>query len=85
MTKYIKHFWNNYSIYIIGFLVVAISFILLGSLKSCSNNYKNKLYDESVEVTEFTINNHSYLRIYESDGFSTVRHIIHNPDCSCLK
>lgn len=39
----------------------------------------------SLTVSEIVVNNHSYLRIYESDGFSTVRHFVHNPDCSCLK
>lgn len=40
---------------------------------------KNTIY----KVDEINYKNHSYLRIYESDGFSTSRHLIHNPDCEC--
>lgn len=84
--KYIKNFWNDYCFWVIGVCVIIISITLLLMLKGYSNTTQNKRYDNcDVTVSEIVVNNHSYLRIYESDGFSTVRHFVHNPDCSCLK
>lgn len=86
MMKYIKRFWNNYSIYIIAVCSLIISVTLLLMLKGCSNTSRNTRYDNcEVTVSEIVVNNHSFLRISESDGFSTVRHLVHNPDCKCLK
>ncbi len=86
MLKYIKKFWDEYCIWIISVCVVTIAVTLLLMLKGCSNTSRNTRYDNcEVTVSEIVVNNHSYLRICESDGFSTVRHLVHNPDCSCLK
>lgn len=82
----IKNFWNDYCIWIISVCVVIIAVTLQIMLKGCSNTSQNERYDNcEVTVSEIVINNHSYLRISESDGFSTVRHLVHNPDCSCLE
>jgi hypothetical protein len=86
MGKYIKHFWNDYCVWIVGVCVIIIAIILLFILKGYGNTAQNKRYDNcEVTVSEIIVNNHSYLRIYESDGFSTVRHLVHNHDCSCLE
>lgn len=86
MIKYIKRFWDNYCIYIIAVCSLIISVTLLLMLKGCSNTSRNTRYDNcDVTVSEIVVNNHSFLRISESDGFSTVRHLVHNPDCNCLK
>ena len=86
MKRFIKNFWNEYCIYIIAVcsLIISITFLLM--VKGCSNTSQNKRLDNcDVTVSEIVVNNHSFLRISESDGFSTVRHLIHNPDCNCLK
>lgn len=86
MKLFIKNFWNDYCFWIIGVCVITIAVTLLLILKGYSNTSQNKRYDTNeVNVSELIINDHSYLRICESDGFSTVRHIVHNPDCNCLK
>jgi hypothetical protein len=86
MIKYIKNFWDDYCLWIISGCVITIAVTLLIVLKGYSNTSRNERYDNcEVTVSEIVINNHSYLRICESDGFSTVRHLVHNPDCSCLK
>lgn len=86
MMKYVKNFWNEYCFWIIGVCVIIIAITLLLMLKGCSNTSRNMRYDNcEVTVSEIVVNNHSYLRVCESDGFSTVRHLVHNPDCSCLK
>lgn len=86
MIKYIKRFWNDYCFYIIAVCCLIISVTLLLMLKGCSNTSRNERYDNCVvTVSEIVVNNHSFLRIFESDGFSTVRHLVHNPDCKCLK
>jgi hypothetical protein len=86
MKRFIKNFWDDYCLWIISGCVITGAVTLLIILKGYSNISRNERYDNSeVKVSELIINNHSYLRIYESDGFSTVRHIVHNPDCNCLK
>jgi hypothetical protein len=86
MKRFIKNFWDDYCLWIISGCVITGAVTLLIILKGYSNIFQNERYDNSeVKVSELIINNHSYLRIYESDGFSTVRHIVHNPDCNCLK
>ena len=86
MKRFIKNFWDDYCLWIISGCVMTGAVTLLIILKGYSNISQNERYDNSeVKVSELIINNHSYLRIYESDGFSTVRHIVHNPDCNCLK
>jgi hypothetical protein len=86
MKRFIKNFWDDYCLWIISGCVITGAVTLLIILKGYSNIFQNERYDNSeVKVSELIINNHSYLRIYESDGFSTVRHIVHNPDCNCVK
>lgn len=86
MKQFIKNFWDDYCSYIIAVCCLIISITLLLMLKGCSNTSQNKRYDNcEVTVSEIVVNNHSFLRISESDGFSTVRHLVHNPDCHCLK
>ena len=86
MIRFIKNLWDEYCIYIIAICSVTIVAALLIMLKGCNNTSQNERYDNcEVTVSEIVVNNHSFLRISESDGFSTVRHLIHNPDCNCLK
>ena len=86
MIRFIKNFWNDYCFHIIAICVLTITVTLILVLKGYSNTARNERFDNcEVTVSEIVVNNHSFLRIYESDGFSTVRHLVHNPDCNCLK
>ena len=86
MIRFIKNLLNDYCYHIIAICVIAGAVTLILVLKGCSNTSRNERLDNcEVTVSEIVVNNLSFLRISESDGFSTVRHLVHNPDCSCLK
>ena len=77
----LETFWPMF----IGIFLV-ICFVLLGVYLKNDDNQKDIQLESNIKnINEINYAGHSYLRIYESDGYSTTRHLIHNPDCECNK
>ena len=78
----IKEFILKYNAPIVGILL--LSGVLGMAIYFEMNDIDEPQQKNAIhKVDEINYKDHSYLRIYESDGFSTSRHLIHNPDCEC--